>query len=256
LEEKSLIRKSLTYPVLFVALLWVIKLLEVYFNWHLYDFGVRPREADGLIGILTGPLIHANYDHLLSNTLPLLVVGTGMIYFYKEIAFRVIGLIYLFSGFWVWIAARPSSHIGASGLIYGFVCFLFFSGIFRKDRRLLAISLLVTFLYGSLVWGILPVDQTISWESHLFGSVAGLLCAIYFRKEGPQAIQKVWEEDDDLDDENAYWKEEVKPLEPPPANPIQINYIFEEKKDTDDKGSSDSPKTPNQGDSALPSNSG
>lgn len=186
MEEKSLIRKSITYPFLFVALLWIIKVLEVYFKWNLVNFGIRPRMFEGLIGILTGPFVHANYEHLLSNSLPLLVVGTGLIYFYREIAFRVIILIYLFTGFWVWIAARPDSHIGASGLIYGFVCFLFFSGVFRKDRRLLAISLLVTFLYGSLVWGILPVDQTVSWESHLFGSVAGILCAVYFRKEGPQ----------------------------------------------------------------------
>jgi membrane associated rhomboid family serine protease len=237
LEEKSLIRKSITYPFLFVALLWIIKLLEVYFKWSLFDFGIRPRIPEGLIGIITGPLIHANYDHLLSNTLPLLVVGTGMIYFYREISFRVMALIYLFSGFWVWIAGRPSSHIGASGLIYGFVCFLFFSGIFRKDTRLLAVSLLVTFLYGSMVWGILPVDQTVSWEAHLFGSIAGLLCAIYFRKEGPQAPQKVWD-DEENDDENAYWKEEVKPPQPPPVNPVQLNYFYEEKKNTDDEGSS------------------
>jgi membrane associated rhomboid family serine protease len=238
LEEKSLIRKSLTYPFLFVVLLWIIKVLEVHFNWQLFDFGVRPRMAEGLIGIITGPLVHGSYDHLLSNTLPLLVVGTGMIYFYREIAFRVMALIYLFSGFWVWIAARPSSHIGASGLIYGFVCFLFFSGIFRRDTRLLAVSMLVTFLYGSMVWGILPVDQTISWEAHLFGSIAGILCAIYFRKEGPQAVQKVWE-DEDPDDENPYWKEEVKVPEPPPVNSVQINYFFEEKKDDVDREKSD-----------------
>ena len=231
MEEKKLLRKSIFYPFLFVALLWVIKLLEIYFNWNLVDFGIRPRVPEGLIGIITGPLVHANYDHLLSNTLPLLVVGTGMIYFYGEIAFRVMALIYLFTGFWVWIAARPDSHIGASGLIYGFVCFLFFSGIFRKDRRLLAISLLVTFLYGSLVWGILPVDQTISWESHLFGSVAGILCAIYFRKEGPQAVTHVWE-DEIVEPGNEFWLEDtVTDISATPENPVHINYIYEEKKD-------------------------
>ena len=235
MEEKSLVRKSVTYPFLFVALLWVIKLLEVYFKWNLVDFGIRPRVPAGLIGIITGPLIHANYDHLLSNTLPLLVVGTGIIYFYREIAFRVVVLIYLFTGFWVWMAARPDSHIGASGLIYGFVCFLFFSGVFRKDRRLLSISLLVTFLYGSLVWGILPVDQSISWESHLYGSIAGILCAIYFRKEGPQAPVHVWEEEE-VAPGNEFWMEDKPSADiVPPEQPIQIKYIYEEKKDTPDQ---------------------
>ena len=237
MEEKSALRKSIFYPALFVAVLWIVKLLEVYFKWNLVNLGIQPRTAQGLIGIVTGPVVHASYDHLLSNTLPLLVVGAGLIYFYREIAFRVMALITLFTGFWVWIAARPDSHIGASGLIYGFVCFLFFSGILRKDRRLLAISLLVTFLYGSLVWGILPVDQTISWESHLFGSVAGLLCAIYFRKEGPQAPHHVWEEEEEVEMGDEFWKEQEATNENPPSDPpIQINYIYEEKKDVIDPG--------------------
>jgi membrane associated rhomboid family serine protease len=236
LEDKSLIRKSIIYPLLFVAVLWIVKLLEVYFKWDLTWLGIRPRTAEGLIGIITGPVIHANYDHLLSNTPPLLVVGTGLIYFYREIAFRVIALITLFTGFWVWIAARPDSHIGASGLIYGFVCFLFFSGLFRKDRRLLAISLLVTFLYGSLVWGILPVDQTISWESHLFGSIAGILCAIYFRKEGPQVPQHVWEEEEEVEMGDEYWKENEIKNEVLPEKPLEIRYIYEEKKKSSDEG--------------------
>lgn len=207
----------------------------MYFDFSLVGLGIFPRTTRGLIGILTSPLIHSNYDHLLSNSLPLLVVGTGLIYFYHEIAFRVIMLITLFTGFWVWIAARPDPHIGASGLIYGFVCFLFFSGIFRKDRRLLAISMLVTFLYGGMVWGILPVDQTISWESHLFGSIAGLLCAIYFRKEGPQLPQHVWEEEE-VEMGNEFWKEnEIREEEAPPENRVQINYEYKEKQENENR---------------------
>jgi membrane associated rhomboid family serine protease len=234
-EEKSIIRRSIWFPVLFVAILWIIKLLENYFHWNLSGLGIRPRIPAGLVGIITAPFIHADYDHLLSNSLPLLVVGCGLIYFYREIALRVIVLITLFTGFWVWIAARPNSHIGASGLIYGFVCFLFFSGIFRKDRRLLAISLLVTFLYGSMVWGILPVDQGISWESHLFGSVAGILCAVYFRKEGPQSTQHVWEEDDEVSTGDEFWKtDESVPAQPPSDDGLKINYFYQEKKNNDD----------------------
>ena len=190
MEEKKQLRKSISIPLFFVASLWIIKILEEYFDFRLTFLGIVPLTAEGLIGIITAPFIHANYDHLISNTLPLLVVGTGLIYFYKEISYRVIAMVWLFTNFWVWLAARPDAHIGASGLIYGFVCFLFFSGIIRRNKNLLAISMLVTFLYGSMVWGILPVNQSISWESHLFGSVAGIFAAVYFRKEGPQRVVK------------------------------------------------------------------
>jgi len=194
--------------------------------------GIEPRTTEGLLGILTAPFEHANYDHLISNTLPLLVVGTGIIYFYREISFSVISMIWLFTGFWVWLVARPEPHIGASGLIYGFVCFLFFSGIFRKNRNLLAISLLVTFLYGSLVWGILPVSQTISWESHLFGSFAGLFAAIYFRKEGPQPTKKVLEDDPEPTGPE-YWmtEEQKKKYEQQQSeqNGPVIHYVYKEK---------------------------
>ncbi len=192
-----------------MAILWAIEGLSELFKVRIIELGVIPRTLEGLPGIIFSPLIHSGIDHLLSNTLPLLVVGSGIFYFYKEIAIRVISLVWLFTGFWVWLAARDSSHIGASGLIYGFVCFLFFSGLLRKDTRLLAVSLLVTFLYGSMVWGILPVDQSISWESHLFGSVAGIFSAIYFRKEGPQRVKPQWEIDEELEasaaEESADW---------------------------------------------------
>jgi len=192
-------RWSLLLPSVFVALLWVIELVQVFLEDRFTFLGIIPRTVDGLLGIITGPLIHAGYEHLLSNTLPLLIVGTGLIYFYRQIAFRVLAMIWLFTGFWVWLSARQEAHIGASGLIYGLVCFLFFSGLLRKDTRLMAVSMLVTFLYGSLVWGILPVDQSISWESHAFGSVAGIFCAIYYRKEGPQRPKAQWEIDEELE---------------------------------------------------------
>jgi membrane associated rhomboid family serine protease len=207
LEEKKLFRKSLVLPVLFVIILWLIKFAEEYFQVSYVALGIKPRTVQGLVGIFTSPFIHGSYDHLLSNTLPVLIVGTGLIYFYRSISLSVIGMIWLFTNAWVWLAARPDVHIGASGLIYGFVCFLFFSGLLRPDRRLLAISMLVTFLYGSLVWGILPVHPTISWEGHLFGSVAGIVAAVYFRKEGPQTKPKVWE-DEAEPTEPQYWMTE------------------------------------------------
>jgi membrane associated rhomboid family serine protease len=231
-EEKNLLRQSVIPPLLFVALLWIIKLLEEYFHGSLVFLGIIPQKVSGLVGIFTAPFIHANYDHLLSNTLPLLVVGTGLFYFYKDIAYRVIALIWLFTNSWVWIAARPDAHIGASGLIYGFVCFLFFSGVIRRHKGLLAISMLVTFLYGSMVWGILPVSQTISWESHLFGSIAGIAAAIYFRSEGPQRVLKVWDPEPEPTGPE-YWMtdEQKKKFPPPPQEPQPpfITYIYKDK---------------------------
>ena len=190
--------KILRMPFFFVLILWIIEGFSNLVGVHFVGLGVIPRTISGIPGIFFSPFIHGSYDHLLSNTLPLLVVGSGLIYFYREIAWNVISMIWFFTGFWVWLAARQDSHIGASGLIYGLVCFLFFSGIIRKDTRLLAVSLLVTFLYGSMVWGILPVDQSISWESHLFGSVAGIFCSIYYRNLGPQRPKSQWE----IDEEN------------------------------------------------------
>ena len=194
--------------------------------------GVIPRTISGIPGIFFAPFIHGNYEHLLSNTLPLLVVGSGLIYFYGEIAKSVLLMIWFFTGFWVWLAARQESHIGASGLIYGLVCFLFLSGILRKDTRLLAVSLLVTFLYGSLVWGILPVDQSISWESHLFGSIAGFFCAVYYRKLGPQRPKAQWEIDEEMDTMINEQKALINSDEftTSTQNEVQFNYDLIEKK--------------------------
>lgn len=196
--KKEIIRAT-AFPVLFIALIWLIELGTRISSVRMISLGILPRSSDGLLGIITSPFIHGDLDHILSNTAPLLIVSTGMIYFYKELAYRVMATIWLMTGAWVWMFARPEWHIGASGLIYGFVCFLFFSGIFRRDPRLTAISLLVTFLYGSLVWGILPVNQIVSWESHLFGSIAGLFSAYYYRFEGPVKPKAQWEIDEEYE---------------------------------------------------------
>ncbi len=196
--KKEIIR-AMAFPLLFTLLIWLIELGAKISGVRMISLGILPRSTEGLLGILTAPFIHGDLDHILSNTAPLLIVSTGMIYFYKELAYRVMATIWLMAGAWVWMFARPEWHIGASGLIYGFVCFLFFSGIFRRDPRLTAISMLVTFLYGSLVWGILPINQIISWESHLFGSIAGLFSAYYYRLEGPVKAKAQWEIDEEYE---------------------------------------------------------
>jgi membrane associated rhomboid family serine protease len=219
---------SFFYPVLFIMILWGIKLYERSANVSLYMYGLYPRKISGLIGIITSPLLHADYSHLMSNTIPLLVLGPIILYFYRSIAFQVFFWVYLMTGVWVWAAGPDVYIIGASGLVYGFITFLFFSGIFRKDTRLLSLSLFVTFLYGGAVWGILPIQKGISWESHMLGSLAGIITAYNFRKEGPQS--KKYDFGDDEENEKIDVSgEEQYPDEIAPPDPIKVNYTFIEK---------------------------
>ena len=221
----------------FVLVLWLVKYLEERSGFSLSSFGVLPRTVSGLKGVITSPFVHGDYKHLISNSIPLLVLGGALFYFYKSLAYRVIAGVYLLGGFWLWLGGRESLHIGASGLVYGLTTFLFFSGVLRRETRLMALSLLVVFLYGGMVWGLFPLFTGMSWEAHLFGSLAGLLFAFVYRKEGPQRKVYQWEEeDDDTDDENAYWKlpEQKTNTASGNSNSVNIHYIYrqEEKKST------------------------
>jgi membrane associated rhomboid family serine protease len=199
--EKQKIIRSIIYPGLFVSFLWAIKFFETFFSIDLIQFGLLPRTWQGLFGIFTCPLIHSSYEHLFSNSIPLLVLGAMTFYFYRPIAFSVFFWVYFMSGIWLWAAGREAYHVGASGLVYGFASFLFFSGIFRKEKSLMVLSLLVVFLYGGLVWGIFPIYKQISWEAHLLGSLAGFITAFYFRHEGPQRKKFDWENEEIPDEE-------------------------------------------------------
>ena len=202
-EEKQRITRSIFYPSLFVLLIWAVKLLEIGLGVDLARFGMYPRTSAGLLGIITCPLLHSSFDHLFSNSIPLLVLGMITFYYYRAIAFQVFFWVYLISGIWLWAAGRETYHIGASGLVYGFASFIFFSGIFRREKASMVLSLLVVFLYGSMVWGIFPIQPQISWESHLLGGLAGLIVAFYFRKEGPQPKKIEWNEEED---DNGEWR--------------------------------------------------
>ncbi|HJX70762.1 MAG TPA: rhomboid family intramembrane serine protease [Bacteroidales bacterium] len=209
--EKKKVWLSIIFPAFFVALLWLIKAIEVIENNDLWYYGIYPRSIKGIPGIILSPLIHGNINHLLDNSIPLFFLAWAVFYFYNKVSYRVFFIIYFFSGVAVWIFARPSYHIGASGLIYGLGSFLFFSGIIRQNINLLAISLLVTFLYGSMVWGIFPYRQGVSWESHLAGGTAGFLLSIIYRKIGPKPTVHVWNEEDEEDEEN-YWMDNNQEL--------------------------------------------
>ena len=172
---------SCIYPLFFVVIIWFVKLFELSFDLQFFKYGIYPLKIENILGIIISPVIHSDLKHLYSNTIPILVLGTGVFYFYKKIAWNVILLIWFMSGLGVFIGAREAYHIGASGLIYGFASFLFFSGIIRKNRQLTAISFIVIFLYGSIVWGLFPFKKEISFEGHIYGFISGIVFAVFYK---------------------------------------------------------------------------
>ena len=198
-KPKLNITKLLT-PLLFPVVLWTVHLLSLLFNEDLSKLGLLPRNLVGLLGIFTSPLIHADFSHLISNTIPLIILGWIIFSFYPKVSYILFLFIYFVTGLLVWIFARQVFHIGASGVVYGFVSFLFFSGIFRRDNKSISLALVITFLYGGLVWGMIPGWKGISWESHLFGAITGLVAAYLFRKIDPPSKKYDWEDEpDDFD---------------------------------------------------------
>lgn len=186
--------------ILFV--IWLVKIIEIADGLDLFYYGIKPREISGLIGIIASPFIHSNFSHLINNSVPFLFLLAAIFYFYQKVAWQVLWISYLLGGILVWIFARSSYHIGASGLVYSFASFLFTSGIIRRNINLMAISLLVIFLYGSLIWGIFPYRPDMSFESHLIGLIIGVLLAMYYRHEGPGPTKFIsdMEEEDENDD--------------------------------------------------------
>jgi membrane associated rhomboid family serine protease len=181
-REFQILQRGIYLTLSFILILWIVKFIEWAKEVDLGFYGILPRTAKGSIGILTGPLIHGDAIHLMSNTIPLIILGVGLFYFYHKIALEVFIWIYLASGFWVWIVGREAYHIGSSGLVYGLVMFIFWGGILRRNPRSLAISMIIFFLYGGMIYGLFPVNESISWESHIMGSVAGVFLAFYFKK--------------------------------------------------------------------------
>jgi len=203
-ENKNIEKKrfflSLVFPFILILLIWLVWFVETTLQLDFAIYGIFPRKLSGLRGILFAPFIHAGFKHLFDNTIPLLTLLSAIFYFYRDLAFRILLLIWLMVGLWVWVAGREAYHIGASGLVYGFASFLFFSGIFRKHIPLMAISLLVVFLYGSMIWGLFPIVPEISYESHMLGAIAGVMLAFHYRKFGPQRPTYEWEKDEEEDD--------------------------------------------------------
>ncbi len=208
-SDKILFINALAFPFLFTVIMWGVKLIEIQFNLQniIREFGVSPRDLSGVKGILFAPFIHKDVLHLSNNSLPILILGWFLFFSYKKIAKEIFLWLFFVSGFWLWVIGRPSLHIGASGVIYSLASFLFISGIIRKNPRLTSISLIVVFLYGSMIWGVLPTKPTVSWEGHLSGMVSGIIVAIFFKNDGPPRKKYQWE----IDEENENIIESQKP---------------------------------------------
>jgi membrane associated rhomboid family serine protease len=197
------LRRAFLAAAAFAALLWAIKLVEVISGIDLSGYALFPRASMGLRGILLAPLLHGGFAHLIANTPPILVLGTALIYGYPKAARIVIPVVWLGSGFAVWFFARPAFHLGASGLTFGLMFFVFTIGALRWDRRAIALSLAVFLLYGGMVWGILPTDPRISFEYHLAGAVLGVILAFVLKDLDPRPPEKTysWEGEDSEDDD-------------------------------------------------------
>ena len=192
---------ALRIALAFLAALWVIFIVDAMLGLRLGRFGLQPGSVTGLIGLVTAPLLHGSAGHIFSNSLPLLISLTAMLFLYPNSSVRAIPLIWLGSGLFAWVIGRPSFHYGASGLVYGLLAFVFVSGVLRRDMRSVAVSLVVWFLYGTMIWGVFPIRPHMSWELHLGGAVMGVLAAFMFRNwDRPPMVRYEWEDDDTVPD--------------------------------------------------------
>lgn len=237
-------------PSAFVVFIWVIFYLDNAFNLDLNSHGILPRTTSGLQGILFSPFLHGDLNHIANNSLPLFILTTALIYFYRDISLKILVFGVLLSGFLTWLIGRENYHIGASGLIYVLVSFIFFKGLLTKYYRLMALSFAVVILYGGMIWYVFPdVDKTISWEGHLAGLITGFTFAFLFKTpDYKKEIRYEWEKPDFNPEEDMFMKhfdEDGNFVNTPEPEeeivdeivPLQVNYIFKEVENTDNKSS-------------------
>ena len=173
---------TLLYPLLLVFVIWLFYWIELRFHINFKAYGIRPHNTMGLRGIFFSPLIHGSLSHLFSNTIPLFVLSMALFYFYKGISWQVLIIGGILTGFLTWMIGRTgTNHIGVSGIVYLMTSFLIFKGIWSKNFRLIALALIVVFLYGSLIWGMFPQKENISWEGHLSGFISGVVMALIYK---------------------------------------------------------------------------
>lgn len=198
-RDRARIRYAVLGALALTAGMWLLWLAAWLLGWSIDDLGIVPRRMHGLPGILTAPLAHASFTHLMSNTLPIALLTTLTLYNYPRATRLALPTIWLLSGLGVWLFARDSVHVGASGVANGLMMFLFLAGLLRRDRLAIVTSLVVFFLYGSMLASLLPTEQHISFEYHLAGAIAGALSAIAFFRRDPLPPRKrySWEDEPD-----------------------------------------------------------
>jgi membrane associated rhomboid family serine protease len=198
---------------LFASLLWLILIFESVTGIDLGGFGVRPGEPGGLVGLLTAPFLHGGEKHLFANTLPLVILGTALLYGYPRAARILVPALFVVAGLGVWLFGRSGSHIGASGLNVGMMFFVFTIGVLRWDRRAIGLALIAFFLYGGMVWSVLPGDPQVSFEFHLAGAIVGTVLAVLLRNLDPRPPEKrySWElESEDGEVDGTPWAERAE----------------------------------------------
>ena len=174
---------SLIPGLLFSGIMILVKLVEMIGDFSLAGYGLKPRQSYGLFKIISFPFLHADWSHLFSNILPLIFFITLIYNLYPKLFWKVLLFTYGLSGFWTWCFARPGTVIGASGWVYALLGFLLWAGFGRVSRRMMVIAGGLAFLYGGMVYGLVPIRPNISWEGHLMGLIAGFLAAFYWRNE-------------------------------------------------------------------------
>jgi membrane associated rhomboid family serine protease len=182
MKWKERLGTALEYVLVFVAIFWFLRIFEWITSIDLAFLGILPRTFHGLVGVVTAPFIHADFPHLIANTIPFVVLGTLFFVFYPKNSFSIFALLWLTAGLITWIIGRPAMHVGASIIIYALAFFLFFGGIMSKKLVLILVSVLVLVFYGGMLWGIFPSQGPISWEGHLAGALSGFAWAYVFRK--------------------------------------------------------------------------
>lgn len=189
---------SLRWPARFLLLLWFILLTDNLFGLNLSHYGIYPRSWQGLIGILTAPLIHSSPQHLAANSLPVLVLGAMLLFGYPGSRWRALLIIWLTTGCGVWLFGRQSFHIGASGLAHGLFFYLLTISLLRRDSRSIVLMMLAFMLFGGMLLTVLPGQPGVSFESHLAGAVGGVIAAWRLRNLDPKPLRKrySWEEEE------------------------------------------------------------
>jgi len=207
--EKELFFHSILKSIIIVTLLWIVFLINDIFGLHWNEYGMHPRNPEGLLGIFTMPFLHGDYAHLFSNSVPLFVLLFSIFYFFYKKASLILLVTWFVAGVLSWIIGTEGIHIGASGVVYALAFFLVTISVLKQETKLMAYSLIIIFLYGSIVWGFFPQlfpDKHISWEGHLAGAITGIVLAFFYRKEGPE--KKVYftdeEENGETENENTH----------------------------------------------------